>query len=173
MRRSFRRLRRRGAPFLILYLDTKMEKDPGQVLTRLRRFGARQVIADRLMDGRRREGGLLAGQAMLQVPGVHEYAARPSGPSCLHGRLAVGHAGELRPCPHMSEASLGALGATSIPRLLAEDGLQSFWDSRPPADSACGACPIKHACDQCFILRRADQDRLDACNYDPWTGDWV
>lgn len=99
--------------------------------------------------------------------------------SCLHCKLSVDSAGNIKNCPSMAR-SFGNISDTALEEALHRKDFKRYWNLTKDSIEGCKDCEFRYICTDCRAYTErthADTEGRDIskplkCGYDPYTGEW-
>lgn len=94
--------------------------------------------------------------------------------SCLHRKISIDSAGQLRNCPSLPE-TFGAAEARDWKKVMAMPDFQSRWSITKDQVKVCQDCEFRYVCTDCraFTENNHPLGKPAKCGYDPYSATWL
>jgi SPASM domain peptide maturase of grasp-with-spasm system len=105
---------------------------------------------------------------------IKTYVESQNYNTCLHRKISVDQAGNIKNCPSMSE-TFGHIEKSSIIEIITSEKFQKLWTIKKSQISICKDCEFKHVCTDCRAYLQEPENIYSKplkCGYDPYTGVW-
>lgn len=102
------------------------------------------------------------------------YVDAKTSNSCLHKKISIDSAGNIKNCPGMME-SFGNVKDTRLATALNKKGFKKHWHTTKDRVNICKDCEFRYVCTDCRAYLQQPEDHLSKplkCGYDPYTNTW-
>ena len=110
----------------------------------------------------------------LNAPDPLSFMEHQSFNGCLHRKIALDVAGNIRNCPSM-KTSFGNINEISLLQALETKGFTDLWTVHKDQIKVCRDCEFRYACSDCRAYLEDPGDMFSKplkCGYDPYTAAW-